>query len=317
MSQCEFPGCETKEALPFKCNYCQKLFCTKHRLPENHNCEKLHLGKQQLVKETLQKKQRKDKPLSKKEQRRKKREERRSQSEIAYDASEDYYYTVGQDGQIYSVKSKHKQKDRIFLSMVPDGFTTGFEVLDIVISSVIILFSFGFTSIYMSRIPWLYLAYIAPIILVIYLCIFIPRKLLVKRYGYSSRYLLTRMGFIITLVTIISPIKFIFPGYLVVPDSHLMTRKQQGISNSIGLVINTTLGVVFILLGWLLPDPSVGFIFTIGAFIASQLTVSILIPIRGTLGRTIFKSSWVAWLILLALNLTMLIGCCFMGVLGI
>jgi len=30
--------CGRDEGLPFKCPYCQGLFCAEHRLPENHNC---------------------------------------------------------------------------------------------------------------------------------------------------------------------------------------------------------------------------------------------------------------------------------------
>ena len=54
MSKCNYPECETKEALPFKCNYCQKLFCTKHRLPKNHNCENLHLVKERAFRRQKQ-----------------------------------------------------------------------------------------------------------------------------------------------------------------------------------------------------------------------------------------------------------------------
>lgn len=316
MPKCDFPECETKEALPFKCSYCQKLFCTKHRLPENHNCEKLHLGKQQLPREKRLAAEKEVKSLSKREKRRSKREERRNSAAIDYDSSDENYYSVGQDGQLYSVKLKDKQKDRLFLSMVADGFTTGWEALDISISLVIILFSFGFTSIFMSNIPWLYLVYIAPIILLAFLNTFLPRKLLVKRYGYSSRYLLTRIGFIVTIATIISPIKFIFPGLLVVPESNNLTKNEQGISSSVGPIINTILAIGFVLLGWLLNDPLIAIIFTVGAFITSQITFSILIPLRGTTGQKVFKWSWVLWAIMLAFNLAILIGCCFMGALG-
>ncbi|MHA1585151.1 MAG: rhomboid family intramembrane serine protease [Promethearchaeota archaeon] len=38
-NKCNVPNCtETMTYLPFKCKYCGKTFCKKHRLPENHNC---------------------------------------------------------------------------------------------------------------------------------------------------------------------------------------------------------------------------------------------------------------------------------------
>lgn len=36
MSKCNECGVEVN--FPFNCNYCNKLFCDKHRLPESHNC---------------------------------------------------------------------------------------------------------------------------------------------------------------------------------------------------------------------------------------------------------------------------------------
>lgn len=36
MPKCELCGEEV--TLPFECNYCGKIFCTKHRLPESHKC---------------------------------------------------------------------------------------------------------------------------------------------------------------------------------------------------------------------------------------------------------------------------------------
>ena len=34
--RCEL--CGTDEAIPFKCRYCEGMFCSVHRLPPNHNC---------------------------------------------------------------------------------------------------------------------------------------------------------------------------------------------------------------------------------------------------------------------------------------
>jgi Zn-dependent protease len=37
--------CGKEEALPFKCQFCQGLFCAEHRLPENHNCQEIDKAK--------------------------------------------------------------------------------------------------------------------------------------------------------------------------------------------------------------------------------------------------------------------------------
>jgi len=34
--KCEI--CETDESIPFRCNYCNKVFCNMHRIPINHSC---------------------------------------------------------------------------------------------------------------------------------------------------------------------------------------------------------------------------------------------------------------------------------------
>lgn len=41
--KCDY--CGREEVLPFKCQYCQRLFCAEHRLPENHNCAQIGIAK--------------------------------------------------------------------------------------------------------------------------------------------------------------------------------------------------------------------------------------------------------------------------------
>jgi Zn-dependent protease len=41
--KCQY--CGKDELLPFKCQYCQGLFCAEHRLPENHNCSQIGIAK--------------------------------------------------------------------------------------------------------------------------------------------------------------------------------------------------------------------------------------------------------------------------------
>lgn len=37
MVECEHCGKDTY--MPFRCNYCERYYCSEHRLPENHNCQ--------------------------------------------------------------------------------------------------------------------------------------------------------------------------------------------------------------------------------------------------------------------------------------
>lgn len=55
MDNCEICGEET--SMPYKCNLCEKKFCSDHRLPENHNCKMLKRGaydKNKVIKSTRQ-----------------------------------------------------------------------------------------------------------------------------------------------------------------------------------------------------------------------------------------------------------------------
>lgn len=36
LMKCEI--CDTDESIPFRCNYCNKIFCSMHRIPINHSC---------------------------------------------------------------------------------------------------------------------------------------------------------------------------------------------------------------------------------------------------------------------------------------
>ncbi len=39
--KCSFCKKPFSESMPFRCKYCEKMFCSEHRLPENHDCEGL------------------------------------------------------------------------------------------------------------------------------------------------------------------------------------------------------------------------------------------------------------------------------------
>ena len=49
MGECSKCG---KQAMTFTCRYCEKKFCSEHRLPENHDCEGLEEGVEKEKEET-------------------------------------------------------------------------------------------------------------------------------------------------------------------------------------------------------------------------------------------------------------------------
>jgi len=315
MAQCNYLGCERKEALPFKCKYCGKSFCTKHRLPENHACEQLHLSKSPIS------------IVSKSEIATKKQVDVKSsdappkdQRFTTYDFNDDdsQYYGQGSDGTVYNIKPTERQTQRrAIFSQVGDSFTTGKEFLDIIIGSLIVMLSFGFTAILMSGVRWAFSGFLIGIILVSYLSTIIPQKLLAKRFGYTSRYMLTKLGLLLSFFTIISPVKYLSPGMLMIPELDFIAKKRSGLISAIGSLINITLGIIFIILGILLAEPSIAILMLTGAFVTSQLTILRLIPMRFLPGKRILNWSWPLFTIMLVLTLAIFILSILFGVLGV
>ena len=313
MVTCEYPDCGRKEALPFKCRYCTKSFCTTHRLPENHDCEKLHLATspsytQSNVKEATKVE------VSEKRTRRQRRKS--APIEPEYFEPDSHYYTTDDSGQVYTTRpTRRKAMDRLFFSMVGDYFSVGNEILDFLLGLLLMVFSYSIISIFMSNLPWSYLGFISLTIILVYFSLVFPKKLLAKKYGFSSRYVLSKIGIIINLVMSISPIKIIFfPGMVVIPEIHLMTKRHKGLVSSIGLFINLALGITFIFLGWFLPNVDIAMFFINAAFFTSQIVLISLIPIRLSNGHYILKWHWSIFTIMIAIALAIFIGTIFLGV---
>ncbi len=319
MAKCDFTDCENTEMLPFKCKYCSKSFCSVHRLPENHNCEYLHLGKSPLV-ETKKTTfiAEKEKPMTRKEKRKVKREK---QDEAVYEAEyfkPDYhYYSIDESGQVFTTKpSQRKYQDRLVFSLLGDYFSVGREIFDFLIGLLIVIISFSFTSIWMTRLPWSYFGFIVAVIMLIYTTLIYPQKLVAKKFGYQSRYVLSKIGMILTLLTSISPFKILNPGMLLIPDVAFMGKKEKGLTYSTGIILNLLYGSAFILLGWLLTNQTIALFFTNGAFLVSQLLIFSLIPIRMSAGRQILRWHWSIYTILALITIALFVGSILLGVLS-
>ena len=313
MATCQYPNCDRKEALPFKCRYCTKLFCTIHRLPENHDCEKLHLAtspsfSQPTVEVETQVE------VSKKKTRRQRKKS--APIEPEYFEPDSHYYTTDDSGQVYTTRpTKRKAMDRLFFSMVGDYFSVGYEILDFLLGLLLMIFSYSFISIFMSSLPWHFFGFISLSIILVYFTLVYPKKLLAKKYGFSSRYVLSKIGIMVNLVMSISPIKIIFfPGMVVIPEIQLMTKRQKGLVSSIGLFINLALGITFIFLGWFLPNAFIAMFFINTAFFTSQIVLISLIPIRLSNGHYILKWHWSIFTIMIVIALAIFIGTIVLGV---
>ncbi|NHJ48810.1 MAG: hypothetical protein FK733_13585 [Asgard group archaeon] len=321
MAKCDYPGCENREAFPFTCRYCQKSYCRIHRLPENHKCEKLHMGvspiassKATIVEDadfTIEEGEFEepviDEKSMKKEQRvldrRRRRAERKLKRQAQIDREyskqrdnrDDFYYKQDDTGNMHSAKMPERLfRDRMFLSLIGDHFTTSYEIFDFLIGLVIIALTWAIPSVLFSQFRWLFTPFLMLIVILSYTLLIIPQKLMARRFGCKSRYVLSKIGMLITVVTAISPVRFLSPGMLVVPEINFLSKKQQGLISFIGPLVNLVIGLAYLSLGaYFYTVPTLGEISRLmlnGSLFISQLTILGLLPFGLSRGRKVY--SW-------------------------
>ncbi len=328
MTLCEFPGCETREALPFRCRYCKKSFCRAHRLPENHNCDKIHLGTSPLASSrpttiedvdfTIEKGEF-DEPIQgeiktrralKKAERERRREERKYDRLFRAKKSEtnDHYFTTDDSGTVYRARIPERQfRDRIFLSLLGDHFSTKYESLDLIIGLSIVALAWAIPSMLISRFSfWYYSSIMIVMVLITYSIMILPQKLMAKRYNCESRYVLSKIGLILTIVTAISPVRFLSPGVLIVPEINYLSKKQQGLISFIGPIINIVIGIVYLFLGAFLitpNNPEIPRLMLNGSFLASQFVFFGLLPFGLSRGKKIYNWNKIIYFIMLVITI--------------
>ncbi|NMC04451.1 MAG: hypothetical protein GYA24_04525 [Candidatus Lokiarchaeota archaeon] len=52
MTKCD--RCGKEDMMPYRCSYCEKSFCSLHRLPENHDCPGVGTGKKPIKKKATE-----------------------------------------------------------------------------------------------------------------------------------------------------------------------------------------------------------------------------------------------------------------------
>lgn len=314
MAQCEFLGCENREALPFKCRYCQKSFCRVHRLPENHNCTKIHLGTSPLAStrttiiedaeftieqgefEEPNHEDRKTQKAIRKAERERRKEERKykKQSQVRRSESSNHYFTTDDSSNVFRARIPEGQfRDRVFLSLLGDHFTTKYEFLDFFIGLAVVALAWAIPSMLISRFSfWYYTSIMIAMVLITYSILIIPQKLMAKRFNCESRYVLSKIGLILTVITAISPLRFLSPGMLIVPEINYLSKKQQGLISFIGPLINLALGIAYLFLGSFLytpNNPEIPRLMLNGSFLVSQFVFFGLLPIGLSRGKKIYN----------------------------
>lgn len=135
----------------------------------------------------------------------------------------------------------------------------------------------------------------------------IAHKLVAQRYGMWAEFRLTPIGALITLLTIISPIKIISPGAVMIAGN--ANKESFGKTAIAGPLLNIGLGVVFFMLTFALEYPNPFFWVTVfSAAINAFIAVFNLIPAGILDGLKVFHWNKLVWGIAFALSLILLIA---------
>ena len=172
--KCEVCGQET--FLPFQCPYCNGQFCPAHRLPENHNCSKMHLARAPKQEEA---------------------------NVVSRPATYEYRVTLG---------STRQRKGRVYFSPKEVKHLTIAALLVIAVGMLSVLYGTisSQPSLTISVVAF------TVILTVSFFIHEMAHKITAQRKGLWSEFRLTLWGSVLTLIFAFLPIKFISPGAVMI-----------------------------------------------------------------------------------------------------
>jgi hypothetical protein len=246
----------------------------------------------------------------KKAERERRKEERRYQRQNRIKRSEtsDYYYKTDDSGNVFRASVPERQfRDRVFLSLLGDHFSTKYEILDFLIGLVVVALAWAIPSMLISQFGfWYYSSIMMAMVVITYSILIFPQKLMAKRFNCESRYVLSKIGMILTVLTAISPLRFLSPGMLIVPEINYLSKKQQGLISFIGPIINLALGIAYLFLGAFLitpNNPEIPRLMLNGSFLVSQFVLFGLLPLGLSRGRKIYNWNKIIYFTMLIITL--------------
>ena len=275
--------CSEPVAFPFRCRYCQGIFCEKCRLPETHQCiyiEQVRSQQKEIVPEPEKR------PV-------------KANEGLRWIRSPEQQSSRGGIGRILTIPVSDLRRREPWRLM--GGTTTGNEAIDILVAASLI---FGVLSFRNIALPDLggdrsYLAGILLTILTGFIGHELAHRSIAKRNGLHARFVLWTQGIILTLLGLL-PFLFIF---FIVPGFVFMTgyadRTTHGKISLSGPLINIMNGLLLLLL-WLVTDLSVwGLNFDNVFILAAQLNFFLalfnLIPFGPLDGRKVREWNPTIW----------------------
>lgn len=302
--------------MPFKCKYCHHLFCSEHRLPENHDCEKIdesispemETGTPQPYPDTFY---RQDVGTSS-----------TIQETIPRDNIED---NPNLRGPFYDEQGNMYYEERVPIYKIskPDqpvfNYFSKTELIHLTIG-IGLMFGVSF-SLFWSYVLWFAMPFTIPQILV--LCAMVVPGFLFHELGHKfmgirlncwSEFRLIKRMAILTAITII-PIPFfkiVCPGAVMISEVDPETDKEKmGKIALAGPYVNFFLGGILIILGYfLLMNPTQqtwGFTVLMGAELNAFLGIFNLLPVMILDGLKIYRWNKAIYFISISLGAVILL----------
>jgi len=241
--------CGKEEVLPFKCQFCQGLFCAEHRLPENHACTQIDKAKA-----------------------------RREVPPFEYKVT----YTP----------------PRIHAKF---GFSPT-EIKHLTISAILV-FGVG-VGMLAFKFPFVTVLVASFIFVWFFLLHEIAHKLAAQHYGLWAEFRLILFGALITLLSIISPFKFISPGAVMIAGN--ADQKSVGKTAVAGPLVNIVFSLVSFTLAFVLQDPFF-LVAVFSAAINAFIAIINLVPAAVLDGLKVFRWNKLVWGMVFIVSLVLLI----------
>ncbi|GEM_PF-59917 len=306
--KCDF--CGKEDYLPFRCRNCGGYFCIEHRLPENHNCTSTllvsekgnKLGRTPAKMETKHEERTFDRDIVPKR--------------IIYDKPAARLARI-----VPSKKEVAHISIATFIVLVVVFSSLIYSVVW-VLSSGLGNFVFG-TLIWMvlsgltwlvSFVPWLSnfllvfqidnALWLGAIVVVSFLLHEFAHKFVAEMYGLRAEFRLIFSGVLVTLVSIISPLKFLAPGAVMISGSS--DWHTVGKTSLSGPLVNLVLGIILLGLSFVFQNSTVQSLFSqvnlyqiliVGASINADIGIFNMLPFGPLDGLKVMRWKFPVWLV--------------------
>ncbi len=252
MKSCNVPGCEAEESLPFKCKLCNQMYCSKHRLPEQHECPMISIYQTEEYKKSKVSQPRiieeQPKKINPKFRGEKVRNPRDTETKSVYFESQDRFLTRSS---FFNITGFRNDYLNIFTTLL---------IFSILITLNIIVEVTVYGNLPIALMNWNMVFINLGAINFIFGGYFIFQKILAKRMREGTRVVLWGWGILLGLMSIFVPL-FAIPGFLAFKEGK-SSYKNRGIIAFAGIswILFWCMIIVIIMFGGGFGVPYLGYL---------------------------------------------------------